>query len=72
MLTIGGFGFLLACVFGSYMLSGGSLEPLIEAMPFELLTIGGAAIGTFFMSNSMHDVKAHPGRLQKDPQRWLL
>ncbi len=57
MLTIGGFGFLLACVFGSYILSGGSLEPLIEAMPFELLTIGGAAIGTFFMSNSMHDVK---------------
>ncbi len=57
MLTIGGLGFLLACVFGSYMMSGGSLEPLIEAMPFELLTILGAAIGTFVMSNSMHDVK---------------
>ncbi|HST74382.1 MAG TPA: flagellar motor stator protein MotA [Acetobacteraceae bacterium] len=57
MLTIGGLGFLLACVFGSYIASGGSLEPLIEAMPFELLTIGGAALGTFVMSNSMHDVK---------------
>ncbi|MBN9559596.1 MAG: flagellar motor stator protein MotA [Alphaproteobacteria bacterium] len=57
MLTIGGLGFLLACVFGSYIVSGGSLEPLIEAMPFELLTIGGAALGTFVMSNSMHDVK---------------
>ena len=57
MLTIGGLGFLLACVFGSYMMSGGSLGPLIEAMPFELLTILGAAIGTFVMSNSMHDVK---------------
>ncbi len=57
MLTIGGLVFLLVCVFGSYVLSGGSLEPLIEAMPFELLTIGGAAIGTFVMSNSMHDVK---------------
>lgn len=57
MLTIGGFGFLLACVFGSYILAGGSLEPLIEAMPFEMLTIGGAALGTFMMSNSMHDVK---------------
>ncbi len=57
MLTIGGLGFLLACVFGSYMMSGGSLERLIEAMPFELLTILGAAIGTFIMSNSMHDVK---------------
>ena len=57
MLTIGGLVFLLACVFGSYIVSGGSLEPLIEAMPFELWTIGGAAIGTFVMSNSMHDVK---------------
>ncbi len=57
MLTIGGLLFLLGCVFGSYALAGGNFEPLIEAMPFELLTIGGAAIGTFFMSNSLHDVK---------------
>jgi chemotaxis protein MotA len=57
MLTIGGLVFLLVCVFGSYIMSGGSLGPLIEAMPFELLTIGGAALGTFIMSNSMHDVK---------------
>ncbi len=57
MLTIGGLVFLLACVFGSYIMSGGSLGPLIEAIPFEMLTIGGAALGTFVMSNSMHDVK---------------
>jgi chemotaxis protein MotA len=65
MLTIGGLGFLLACVFGSYMMSGGSFEPLIEAMPFELLTIGGAALGTFIMSNSMHDVKHTLGAFKK-------
>jgi chemotaxis protein MotA len=57
MLTLGGLGFLFACVFGSYIASGGSMGPLIEAIPFEMLTIGGAAIGTFIMSNSMHDVK---------------
>lgn len=57
MTTIGGLVFVLACVFGSYLMSGGSMEPLIEAIPFEMLTIGGAAIGTFIMSNSMHDVK---------------
>ena len=57
MTTIGGLVFALVCVFGSYLLSGGSMEPLIEALPFEFLTIGGAAIGTFVMSNSMHDVK---------------
>jgi chemotaxis protein MotA len=57
MLTIGGLVFVFICVFGSYIVSGGSMEPLIEAVPFELWTIGGAAIGTFLMSNSMHDVK---------------
>ena len=65
MLTLGGLGFLLVCVFGSYIMSGGSLEPLIEAMPFELLTIGGAALGTFVMSNSMHDVKHTIGAFKK-------
>jgi len=57
MLTIGGFGFLLFCVFGSYLVSGGSVAPLVEALPFEMWTIGGAAIGSFVMANSMHDVK---------------
>ena len=57
MLTIGGLVFLLICVFGSYLTAGGSLEPLIHAIPFELWAIGGAALGVFFMANSMHDVK---------------
>src|SRR3954453_7631221 len=57
MLTIGGLVFLLICVFGSYLASGGSMEPLIEAVPFELWTIGGAGLGTFLMANSMTGVK---------------
>ena len=65
MLTLGGFGFLLACVFGSYLVSGGSVRPLIESLPFEMLSIGGAAIGTFVMSNSMHDVKHTLGGFKK-------
>lgn len=65
MLTVGGLVFLLACVFGSYVVSGGAMEPLLEAMPFELWTIGGAAMGTFLMSNSMHDVKHTLGAFGK-------
>lgn len=57
MTTIGGLVFVFFCVFASYIVSGGSMEPLIEAVPFEMWTIGGAAIGTFLMSNSLHDVK---------------
>ena len=42
MLTIGGLVLLFACVLGSYLVSGGSMEPLFEAVPFEMWTIGGA------------------------------
>jgi chemotaxis protein MotA len=57
MLTIGGLVLLFASVLGSYLVSGGSMEPLIEAVPFEMWTIGGAAMATMLMANSMHDVK---------------
>lgn len=65
MLTIGGMIFLFICVFGSYIVSGGSMEPLIEALPFEMWTIGGAAIGTCLMANSINDVKHLGGALGK-------
>jgi len=65
MLLIGGLVFMLACVFGSYVASGGNLGPVMQAMPFELLTIGGAAIATLFMSNSMHGVKHTVGGFGK-------
>jgi chemotaxis protein MotA len=65
MLTIGGLVFLLICVFGSYLASGGSMAPLAEAMPFELWTIGGAAMATFVMSNSIHDMKHTLGAFGK-------
>ena len=51
MVTIGGFIFVVICVFGSYLVSGGSIEPLVEALPFELWTIGGAAIGIFHVND---------------------
>ena len=57
MLTIGGLVVLFVCVFGSYLASGGSVAPLAEAVPFEMWTIGGAALATFVMANSLHDVK---------------
>ena len=65
MLTIVGLVMLFACVLGSYLTSGGSMEPLIEAVPFEMWTIGGAAISTMLMANSMHDVKHTMGAFGK-------
>jgi chemotaxis protein MotA len=72
MLTIGAFVLLLACVFGSYTVSGGSLDVLAEALPFELWTIGGAAVASFMMANSMHDPEALTRRLQEDLLRFIF
>ena len=57
MNILGGLGLLLACVFGGYMAAGGHLEPILHSLPFEMLIIGGAAIGSFVMSNSLADCK---------------
>ena len=65
MIAFAGLGFLLACVFGSYVLSGGSPMVLVEALPFEFLTIGGAGVGILIMSNSMHDLKHTLGGFKK-------
>nr|WP_218061490.1 flagellar motor stator protein MotA [Ameyamaea chiangmaiensis] len=54
---MGGLVFVLLCVFGSFVASGGAIGPLVASMPFELLTILGAAIGTFVMASSMDDLK---------------
>lgn len=65
MLAIGGFAFLMICVFGTYAVEGGSMPALFDSLPFEMMTIGGAAIGTFIMANSMHDVKHTMGGMLK-------
>ncbi|MGG5811295.1 flagellar motor stator protein MotA [Falsiroseomonas sp. CW058] len=57
MMAIAGFGFLLVMVFGGYLIAGGKFGIIIGALPFEMMMIGGAAIGAFVMSNSMHDIK---------------
>jgi len=57
MLIIVGFLVLLGCVFGSYLVHGGSVGPVLKALPFEFWAIGGAAIGALLMGNSMHGVK---------------
>lgn len=57
MIALAGFGFLLVCVFGGFMAAGGSLAPILTALPFELAIIGGAAIGSFVMANSMQVIR---------------
>jgi chemotaxis protein MotA len=52
-----GFVVILACVFGSFIMSGGKLAIVLEALPHELMAIAGAAIGAFIVANSIGNVK---------------
>jgi len=65
MTAIIGFVFLLAMVFGGYLIAGGKFGIILTALPFEMMMIGGAAIGSFIMANSMHDVKHTLGGFKK-------
>ena len=56
---------LLVMVFGGFMLAGGSLGPVLAAMPLELMMIGGAAAGAILIGNSMHEIKLLGGGLGK-------
>ena len=56
MLVILGYIVVCLCVFGGFALAGGHLASLWQ--PIELLMIGGAALGAFFVGNTMKSVKA--------------
>lgn len=57
MLSIVGIVFALACIFGSYLAGGGSMAPILHALPLEGTAIAGAAIGAMLTANSMTIVK---------------
>ena len=63
MLQLGGIVVLFACVFGGYLMTGGSLEVVIEAAPHEMLTIFGAAIAAMLIAGSMFNLKKIGGSL---------
>ena len=65
MFVIIGFVFLIAIVFGGFALTGGSLGPVLHALPHEMLIIGGAAIGALIIGNSGRELKALGGGFMK-------
>ena len=71
MYAIIGIVVLLVMVFGGFMLSAGALGPVMAAMPYEMLIIGGAAIGAMVAGNSLDGLKAIGrafGKIFKGPQ----
>lgn len=57
MLVLIGFVVTLCLVFGGYVLAGGKFAVIIKALPFELMMIGGAAVGSYMAANPATVIK---------------
>ena len=58
MFVIIGYVVSLVCIFGVYIFHGGNISVILHALPFETITIVGAAMGAFIANNQMKVIKA--------------
>jgi chemotaxis protein MotA len=71
MISAIGLVVLFVCVFGGFIMAGGSMAPIIKAAPVETFIIGGAAIAAMLIGNSADTVKgalAGFGKVFKGPK----
>ena len=71
MMAIIGVVVLIVMVFGGFALAGGSVMPILVALPFEMIIIGGAALGALIISNDGASLKQLGGgvmRIFKGPR----
>jgi chemotaxis protein MotA len=72
MIGLIGIAIIFIMVFGGYILAGGKMGIILKSLPFELMMIGGAALGAFLISNDMSAVKhtfKDMGKVFKGP-KW--
>jgi chemotaxis protein MotA len=65
MFPVIGLVVLLVMIFGGFAITGGALGPVMEAIPHEMLIIGGAAVGALIIGNSGKELKALGSGLSK-------
>ncbi|WP_439561802.1 flagellar motor stator protein MotA [Roseinatronobacter sp.] len=58
MMIFLGLAMVFGLVFGGFMLSGGKMDIVLYALPFEGLMIGGASIGAFIIANSTNVLRS--------------
>lgn len=72
MIGLVGIAIVFVMVFGGYMLAGGKMGIILKALPFEMIMIGGAAVGAFVLANDGSGIKhtlKDVGKVFKGP-RW--
>ncbi|KUJ76491.1 flagellar motor stator protein MotA [Ruegeria marisrubri] len=57
MVGLIGIAVVFAMVFGGYLAAGGKMAIILKSLPFEMMMIGGAAVGAFLISNDLGEVK---------------
>ncbi len=57
MIGFVGIATIFVMVFGGYLAAGGKMGIILKSLPFEMMMIGGAAVGAFLISNDMPAVK---------------
>ena len=58
MIVIIGYTVVMVCIFGVYVFHGGNIAVILKALPFELTTIFGGALGAFAVNNQPKVLKA--------------
>ena len=53
-----GYVVCLGCIFGVYVVHGGNVAVIVKALPFEMITIMGGALGAFIVNNQPKVIKA--------------
>lgn len=72
MVGFAGVAIVFVMVFGGYLLAGGKMGIILKSLPFEMIMIGGAALGAFVISNDMSAIKhtlKDVGKVFKGP-KW--
>lgn len=72
MVGLIGVAIVFVMVFGGYILAGGKMGIIMKALPFEMIMIGGAALGAFVISNDTSAIKhtaKDVGKVFKGP-KW--
>ncbi|MBE0413792.1 flagellar motor stator protein MotA [Yoonia sp.] len=57
MIGLVGIVIIFVMVFGGYLAAGGKMGIILKTLPFEMIMIGGAAVGAFVLSNDISTIK---------------
>ncbi|HRO15267.1 MAG TPA: flagellar motor stator protein MotA [Paracoccus sp. (in: a-proteobacteria)] len=60
-----GIALTFAMVFGGYILAGGKMAVITHSLPFEMMMIGGAAVGSYLLSNDSAVLKHTLGGIMR-------